>query len=173
MRDDEANLVRHLALDAYLGDYPWIDGDYEHEIGDVAGRATIEQVWVGVDTQVGIDQHPGAEGANIVATVTLPHPGQTVTRFATAEDTDLRLLAVGQHARGRGIGEWMMRQVITEAVRRGSKRVMLHTGPEMRGAIRLYERIGFVRLTELDLEVQLPEGRSFTLLTYAFDLQTQ
>lgn len=166
MRVDEVDLVRQLALDAYLGDYPWIDGDYKREIGDVAGRATTEQVWVGVD------QQPGAEGANIVATVTLPHPGNTVTRFATPRDTDLRLLAVGQHARGRGIGEWMMRQVIGEAVRRGSERVLLHTGPEMRGAIRLYERIGFVRLRELDLEVKLPAGRSFTLLTYALDLQS-
>lgn len=160
MRPDEIDRVRQLSLSAYLSEYPWIPDDYAADIGDVEGRATSELVWV-------CEHLPTGEP---VGTVTLPHPGQSVTGRAGPRDTDLRLLAVAPSARGFGVGEFIMRRIIDLARERRSTRVMLHTSNSMPRAIALYERLGFAHLAELDEVVPRPDGSSYTLLTYALEL---
>jgi GNAT superfamily N-acetyltransferase len=61
-----------------------------------------------------------------------------------------RLLAVHPDARGRGIGRQLTEECIRRARATGREAVGLHTTHLMNVARTMYERIGFVRLPELD-----------------------
>jgi len=60
----------------------------------------------------------------------------------------IRSMAVDPAARGSGIGRELMRLVEEYAAERGFERLYLSTTPFLGGAIRLYERCGFVRNDE-------------------------
>jgi ribosomal protein S18 acetylase RimI-like enzyme len=68
---------------------------------------------------------------------------------------ELRLLAVAPEARGLGIGELLVHECIRRLRDAGLPELGLHTATSMRGAMRLYERLGFVRAPEHDFH---PEG---------------
>jgi ribosomal protein S18 acetylase RimI-like enzyme len=57
----------------------------------------------------------------------------------------IRSMAVDPAARGSGIGRELMKRVEECAVEQGFNRMYLSTTPFLSGAIRLYERCGFVR----------------------------
>jgi ribosomal protein S18 acetylase RimI-like enzyme len=57
----------------------------------------------------------------------------------------IRMLGVSTAARGRGIGEALVRRCIEEARHHGCHRVRLETRTSMKSAQRLYERLGFRR----------------------------
>lgn len=73
--------------------------------------------------------------------------GPTFTR----QFPEVRLLAVPPAARHRGIGEALMRECIERARRAGVPALSLHTTDFMAAAMRLYERMGFVRAPEIDI----------------------
>ena len=87
------------------------------------------------------------------------------------DELDFRFLGVSAAARGRGVGEVLVRHVMELAARRGIRRVVLNTGPEMQSAQRLYSRLGFARLHERECVVDLPSGRSFLLMAYGRDVE--
>jgi ribosomal protein S18 acetylase RimI-like enzyme len=60
------------------------------------------------------------------------------------------MLGVRPDARGRGIGELLVRAAMTQGVADGAGRMVLSTQPEMLAAHRLYERLGFTRRPDLD-----------------------
>ena len=62
----------------------------------------------------------------------------------------MRLLAVHPDARGRGVGEALMRECMARARGRGATTLGLHTTRIMAVAQRMYERMGFVRAPEYD-----------------------
>ena len=51
-------------------------------------------------------------------------------------------------ARGRGMGRKLLERLITEAAACGYQEMYLEAVPEMASAIRFYERMGFLRITE-------------------------
>ena len=63
---------------------------------------------------------------------------------------EVRLLAVAPAARGRGIGRALIEECACRARRSGARLLTLHTTDMMRVAVRMYERMGFVRAPELD-----------------------
>lgn len=63
---------------------------------------------------------------------------------------EVRLLAVAPEARGRGVGEALIRECIRRARAAGAGSITLHTMPMMAAAMRLYERLGFARDPALD-----------------------
>ena len=65
---------------------------------------------------------------------------------------EVRLLAVAPSARGRGVGAALMNECIHLARSAGATALTLHTTELMQAAMRLYERLGFERARELDLE---------------------
>jgi ribosomal protein S18 acetylase RimI-like enzyme len=65
---------------------------------------------------------------------------------------EARLLAVAPEARGRGVGEALMRECIHRARAAGAGSITLHTMPMMAAAMRLYERLGFARDPALDFD---------------------
>ncbi len=65
---------------------------------------------------------------------------------------EVRLLAVAPSARGRGVGAALMNECIHRARSAGATALTLHTTDLMQAAMRLYERLGFERAHDLDLE---------------------
>jgi ribosomal protein S18 acetylase RimI-like enzyme len=68
---------------------------------------------------------------------------------------EVRLLAVSPEARGLGIGQMLMDECVRRARAAGATELGLHTSRSLRAAIRIYERMGFIRAPEHDFQ---PEG---------------
>jgi GNAT superfamily N-acetyltransferase len=126
---------------------------------------------------------------NILATLTDPAPAQHIvaekegvilgsvllyppgTAFSTPDEgplacPEVRLLAVAPEARGQGIGTGLMKECIRRARRLGVVCLNLHTTDMMQVAMRMYERMGFVRAPALDFH---PDP-SITVKAYRLDL---
>lgn len=118
---------------AYVHDY---GSHVEHS--DLYRAAVRDQsfgVWVAVD----------ADG-QVVGSVSCRVPGgPAFHEDATADEMDLRLLAVDPGARRRGIAATIMRAIMAHAADVGWQGVFLKSAPEMPHAHRVYERLGFVR----------------------------
>ncbi|GHE04718.1 GNAT family N-acetyltransferase [Streptomyces alanosinicus] len=134
--------------DAYLG-----------ELRDVAKRAAEAEVLVAV-----------AEGRPLGGVTFVPSPGP-MTDIARPREAEIRMLAVARTARGRGVGEALVRACVERArAVDGCVRIVLSTQRTMHAAHRLYERLGFVRTPERDWN-PLPERLDITLLTYELTLR--
>jgi ribosomal protein S18 acetylase RimI-like enzyme len=72
----------------------------------------------------------------------------TVSVVPEGESLYVRGMAIVPAARGRRIGELLLRQVEEFAVERGFKRLFLSTTPFLERAIQLYEHYGFQRSGE-------------------------
>jgi ribosomal protein S18 acetylase RimI-like enzyme len=161
VRDGEIAAVRAMVRQAYAGDFELTDG-YLAEIEAVADRAREHEVWVAGDAATGA----------LLGTVTTPRAGRRLSPVARHDDElDFRFLGVSSGARGRGVGERLVRHVLALAASRGIRRVVLNTGPEMRAAQRLYERLGFERLGEREYEFVRPDGSSFLMMAYGRDVR--
>ena len=96
-----------------------------------------------------VAEHDGA----IVGTVLLYPPRRMqVSRSESLEMPwpEVRLLAVAPAARGRGVGAALMQECLRRVRRAGGRVLSLHTTDLMQTAVRMYERMGFVRAPELD-----------------------
>lgn len=121
-----------------LAEYPH-DEVYDKYIADIASRLDDSLV-VGafVDGQ-------------IVGCLTYVSSNDSV--HAEHDDSDaasFRYFAVDPSAQGRGIGGAMIQWVIERARADGKQRIFIHTLTMMPAAMRLYERVGFVRVPEMD-----------------------
>jgi ribosomal protein S18 acetylase RimI-like enzyme len=72
----------------------------------------------------------------------------TVAAVERGEELYVRGMAVLPRARGRRIGELLLREIEGHAAALGYSRLILSTTPFLHRAIRLYERFGFVRSEE-------------------------
>lgn len=90
----------------------------------------------------------------------------------------IRTLAVLPEVRGRGVGAALTRECLRRAHEGGAAAVGLHTNPFMAAANRLYERLGFLRAPEFDVEIgemfsgrRLPPGASWRAQAFRLDLK--
>lgn len=65
---------------------------------------------------------------------------------------EIRMLAVTQQARHKGVAEALIQECIRRTKVNGSQYIGLHTADFMKTAMRLYERMGFVRLPQFDFQ---------------------
>lgn len=108
---------------------------------------------------------PGA-AEHVVAEQNGELVGSVLLLKPEGEEPEVRLLAVAPDARGQGIGAALMRECIRRARQAGSPALTLHTADVMAVAMRMYERMGFVRAPELDfspLEGALIKGYRLAL----------
>jgi len=68
---------------------------------------------------------------------------------------ELRLLAVSPDARGLGVGQALVDECVRRARAAGARDLGLHTSRSMAAALRMYERMGFVRAPRYDFH---PDG---------------
>jgi len=149
----EYDRVGELGVAAYSHDYEITD-QYRASLREVAPRARGHEVWVAVEMASG----------ELLGTVATPRPGGHISELGRDGELDFRLLAVSPAARRRGVGRLLVEHVITLARERDAIRVVMNSGPQMTGAHRLYEQLGFTRLPER--ETRLIDGRPL----YAFGL---
>ena len=93
------------------------------------------------------------------------YPRADITGFGMPGDwSSLRALAVDPAHRGRGVGAALLETCIDRATALGTRAIGLHTAHFMTAAVGLYERFGFVRVPELDVnavdivDVDDPDG---------------
>jgi GNAT superfamily N-acetyltransferase len=124
---------------------------YLVDMADTAARAAQGTLLVAV------------EDGRVVGTVTLYlAPGSEQWR---PDDAYFRFLAVDPAARGRGIGRALFQACLDRARAAGKRRMALHTTEWMATARAMYERAGFKREPEGDIE--LP---GLSIIAYAADL---
>jgi ribosomal protein S18 acetylase RimI-like enzyme len=84
-------------------------------------------------------------GDDVVGALTLvTYPLPTGLR-AHVDDVVVDDVVVDDAVRGRGVGEALVRAALDRAVQVGARTVDLTSRPSRESAIRLYERVGFVR----------------------------
>ena len=116
------------------------------------------------------EQFVAEQDGAVVGTVLL-YPAGTVFTTPAGDSValawpEVRLLAVAPAARGQGVGAALMRECLRWARRSGAEVITLHTTDIMQVAMRMYERMGFVRAPELDFH----PGPGITVKGYRLDL---
>ncbi|SFD34956.1 GNAT family N-acetyltransferase [Streptomyces aidingensis] len=115
------------------------DDPYLATLRDTPHRAAEAELLVAVDP---------ADGA-LLGTVTFAPEGP-YAEISRPQEAEFRMLAVSPAARGRGVGEALVRACIGRAQSRGMRGIVLSTSPLMHTAHRLYRRLGFARTPERD-----------------------
>ena len=148
-RDDERAAVRALTERAYA----------EH------AAVMAPAAWAGLERAVRAALASDAPSEWIVAErrgaivgSVLLYPPATDAYGGAAKQAgwpELRLLAVAPEARGLGVGQALVDECVRRARRSGASALGLHTSASMRSAVRMYQRMGFVRAPEYDFQ---PEG---------------
>jgi GNAT superfamily N-acetyltransferase len=121
----------------------WAGDGYAPLLRD--GRSRIEE---------GIVLVAASDGTGtIVGTVTLALPGSRFVNVCRADEIEVRMLAVAEEVRGRGIADRLMTAGEAIARERGCTAVVLSTEPGMHAAHRLYRRRGYARQSDRDWQV--------------------
>lgn len=154
-RPEEYDELGRITVEAYrrAGE---TEEEYFPELLDVAERARQVPVLAAVEEGTG----------RLLGTTTyVPGPGpyHEGDFGATAS---MRMLAVAPDAQGRGVGRALVEACLERTRARGRSGLALYTRPFMTAAHRLYESLGFRRVSELDWEFDPGEW----LWAYRIDL---
>ena len=132
--------VGEITVRSYVDDGHLPPGsDYARVLADAGARAAGAELWVAVE-----------ESGAVLGSVTFAPPGTSYAEVSNGEEGEFRMLAVAQEARGRGVGEALVRRCVDRARELGLTGVALSTQPSMGPAHRVYERLGFIRAPERD-----------------------
>ena len=156
-RPEEYAAVGELTARVYVEDgFVPTDFPYVVTLRDAATRAEQAELLVALD-----------DGGRLLGSVTFAFAGSPYAELAKGPDeAAFRMLVVEPAARGRGVGEALVRECVRIARTQHARVLRLSTQSEMHTAHRLYERLGFVRTPDLDWS-PVP---GVDLLTYAKDL---
>jgi ribosomal protein S18 acetylase RimI-like enzyme len=143
--DDIAGIGR-LLVEGYrsLPDGP-DDPEYYDELADVGARIERSIVFGAFD-----------DGAPLGCVTYVADETSAYAEHMRAGEASFRMLAVAPSARGRGVGEALVRHCIDEATSAGRTALFIHSGSWMRAAHRLYERLGFERRADRDWLIDDP-----------------
>jgi predicted N-acetyltransferase YhbS len=148
-RGEDRDAVRELTLRAY--------GEYAEVMEPSAWAGLSEGVRNALASTAPADRIVAEHEGKIVGSVMLFAPDANA--YAGYVDPvrwpELRLLAVDPDARGLGVGRALVDECLRRARAQGATDLGLHTSRSMRAAIRLYQRLGFVRDPAHDFQ---PEG---------------
>ncbi|MFC9703777.1 GNAT family N-acetyltransferase [Streptomyces sp. NPDC056943] len=145
VRPEEYEELGELTGLTYLNDGLLLYGEddfYLAVLRDTARRARDAEVLVAVDTD-----------ERIIGGVTYAPGDTTWADIAVTGEAEFRMLVVAPEARGRGVGEALVRACADRAgAAPECARLVLSTDAKMVSAHRIYERMGFVRTPERDWE---------------------
>jgi len=153
-RADERAAIRDLTLAAYE--------EYATIMASTAWAALQQAVLAGLDAEGAVERIVAERDGALLGSVMLYPPATNAYDDAGAGDgwPELRLLAVAPAARGQGVGTALIRECIRRARRAGASALGLHTSESLQAAIRMYERMGFVRAPEGDFR---PSGAELVM----------
>jgi GNAT superfamily N-acetyltransferase len=143
-RDDEREAIRALTLAAYAEYAPLLpptfwEGYRRQLLATLDDAGRVERIVAERDGRIigGVMLYAADASAYGAASVRAAWP-------------EVRLLAVAPEARGQGVGAALMEACRQRARQAGASALGLHTMDFMHAAVRLYERMGFERVPELD-----------------------
>ena len=142
IRDDEREAASALTLEAY--------GQYSAQMTPSAWEALQNALIAALATPGAIAHLVAEQGGAIVGSVMLFPPKGGASSGGRMIWPELRLLAVTPNARGKGMGEALVRSCIERARASGAPAIGLYSSASLRTAIALYERLGFTRVPEHD-----------------------
>lgn len=142
-RPDEYEPLGELTVAAYATLPGGVEDDYARHLRDVRLRARTCPILVAVDAE------------RLLGGVTyVPGPGTPWSEAESEDEAGFRMLAVANEARGRGVGEALVRACVDRGRNEGRMGLVLMTRDDMAAAHRLYERVGFRRDRARDWEVE-------------------
>jgi ribosomal protein S18 acetylase RimI-like enzyme len=147
-RPQEFEAVGELTAGAYLGDGLLdfgADDPYLAVLRDARRRAEHADLLVAVRPR-----GAGSGDGSVLGTVTLAARGGEYADIARPGEGEFRTLAVRPEARGRGVGEALVRACVERTRALGRERLVLSSHHRMYAAHRLYGRLGFVRTPDRD-----------------------
>lgn len=154
--------VGALTARAYVSDGLLADDHvYADELRDATARARAATVLVAVERE------------ELLGTVTIAEVGSGYAEVALEGEREIRMLAVDPAARGRGVGELLLRAALEHAAATGPGAVVLSTMPAMRAAQRMYERVGLVRVPGRDWDVEGHHMRVYSTAPSAPGLEVE
>jgi GNAT superfamily N-acetyltransferase len=164
--DDVAALFAP-GLDPYRGTRgDWIVDAYLAELLDVRGRFEVAETFVAV------------QDGRIVGSVAF-YPDVVLEGWSNlpAGWAGFRALVVDPRARGAGIGRALVERCLERARDVGAPVLGIHTVALLDDAVRLYDRIGFVRCPEFDLRAAevfpAPGSDEMVGLAFRYDLRRE
>ena len=132
---DEYEQVGELVVAAYLLDgVVAANSPYLDELRDARRRAAHAELLVATSPTV-----------PLAGTVTWCVAGNAYAELAREGEAEFRMLAVAPAARGQGVGRALVEACVRRARERGHRALVLCTTGIDGPAVRLYERLGFVR----------------------------
>jgi GNAT superfamily N-acetyltransferase len=162
IKPDECSALGAITVRAYQQLFAPVPlGGYEHELADVAARASDSEVLVAVDDR----------GALLGGVTYVPTADRAMAEFDDPGAAGIRMLAVDPPHQGKGAGRALVEACVARAVETARTRMILHSTPEMTTAHALYAGLGFVRVPGLDVLVtEEPYDEEHPLHLMAFTL---
>ena len=154
-RERELDEVGEVTATVYDG---LVSPEYLKIVRDARSR------WDSPATTTFVALDDGTDG--LLGTVVYAAPGSPWRNLGEGDECEVRMLGVLDAARGRGVGEALVKACIARAKADGAPRLVLCTEPEMRAAQRLYTRLGFARVPERDWLLR----PGMVLLSYVLEL---
>lgn len=106
----------------------------------------------GVEIYVCVDELDTLMGG-VVYMSHLNHYGQTEAMTSIKRAGAFRLLAVENKYRGMGVGKMLVRHCINKSKSENHERLIIHSTKAMQVARKMYKKMGFIRLSEIDFEM--------------------
>jgi ribosomal protein S18 acetylase RimI-like enzyme len=144
-------------------------GRYIHEIVDVRSRLGRSELIV------------AERAGRLVGTIGFyPEASHSALERWPRRWASIRTLGVRADSRRQGVGVALARECVRRARDRGVRAIGLHTASYLMDATRLYERLGFRRAPEFDIEIgemftgrSLPAGESWQAQAFRLDLKRE
>jgi len=141
IRSEEHDALSVLTVSAYAEAHGHLDGGYEAELADVAGRARDAVVLVAV-----------ADGHVLGGTTYVSDSANRLAEHDDPHAATIRMLAVAGDAHRRGVGRALTEACTARAASEGKESIVLHTIDTNHGALAFYESLGFERSPDHDWE---------------------
>ena len=153
-RADERAAIQALTLAAYA--------EYVMVMAPTAWAGLRQALLAGLEAEGAVERIVAEQDGALMGSVMLYSPTASAYGDAVAGAglPELRLLAVAAAARGQGVGTALVEECVRRARRAGASALGLHTSESLQAAIRMYERMGFVRAPEGDFQ---PSGAELVM----------
>ena len=144
--DYERDMIREQRVKAYE--------EHAQIIPATHWNALRKAISSDADEQINVEHLVAEVDGEIVGSVALfPAKSDAYEGLVDMLDyPEIRMLAVTPHSRGKGVAELLIKECILRAKISNSKYIGLHTGEFMKTAMRLYERMGFIRMPQFDFQ---------------------
>lgn len=143
---NEVEMIREQRVKAYE--------EHAQNIPEGHWDALRKSISSDADEQMGVELLVAELDGEVVGSVALfPSKSDAYKGLADMLDyPEIRMLAVTPQSRCKGVAKALIKECILRTKVSGSKYIGLHTADFMKTAMRLYERMGFIRMPQFDFQ---------------------